>query len=148
MPGLNTTLVALLLIGGWTAATAAEPPKPLVGDKPVKVTAAKAAGPIFATPAAVAEDGPDGPAKDVLLLRSQDKHVEMGLYQAGPSEADIASYPEDEFMYFLAGGVTLTSSDGAVLVVKAGEGVAMPRGWKGHWSTKGYKKYYVTYSTP
>jgi hypothetical protein len=24
--------------------------------------------------------------------------------------------------------------------------VAMPKGWKGHWSTKGYKKYYVTYT--
>jgi len=22
----------------------------------------------------------------------------------------------------------------------------LPKGWKGHWSTKGYKKYYVTYT--
>ena len=31
-------------------------------------------------------------------------------------------------------------------VAQAGEGVAMPKGWKGHWSTPGYKKYYVTYT--
>ena len=44
------------------------------------------------------------------------------------------------------GDITLTSVDGTVLVAKAGEGVAIPKGWKGHWSTQGYKKYYVTYS--
>jgi uncharacterized cupin superfamily protein len=40
----------------------------------------------------------------------------------------------------------LTSADGTVLIASTGEGVAIPNGWKGHWSTKGYKKYYVTYS--
>jgi uncharacterized cupin superfamily protein len=145
----KVTAFALLLLAGTGATWADEAPsKPLVAHKPVKVSAADAAGPIFATPAAVADNGPDGPARDVLLLRSKDKRVEMGLYDAGPVEIDIASYPDDEFMYFLAGGVTLTSADGTVLEVKAGEGVAMPRGWKGHWSTKGYRKYYVTYTTP
>jgi uncharacterized cupin superfamily protein len=82
----------------------------------------------------------------VLLLRSRDRKVEMGLYEAGPSEQDIASYGDDEFMFFLEGSVTLTSADGTVLKVQSGEGVAMPKGWKGHWSTQGYKKYYVTYA--
>ena len=49
-------------------------------------------------------------------------------------------------MFFLAGGVTLTSADGTALQVQAGEGVAVPKGWQGHWSTKGYKKYYVIYT--
>jgi len=40
----------------------------------------------------------------------------------------------------------LVLADGTVLEAHAGEGVAMPKGWKGHWSTKGYKKYYVTYT--
>jgi uncharacterized cupin superfamily protein len=140
-------LAALILISGTTTSTAEELAKPLVSNKPVKVTSIEAAGPIFASPSAASENGPDGPAKDVLLLRSKDKHVEMGLYSAGPSESDIASYPDDEFMYFLVGGVTLTSADGTVLQVTAGEGVAMPRGWRGHWTTKEYKKYYVTYTT-
>jgi uncharacterized cupin superfamily protein len=133
----------------WCAATAVAdtPAVPLVSGKPVKVTAAEAAGPVFASKTAVRETGADGPATDVLLLRSKDRKVEMGLYDAGPSEQDIVSYEADEFMFFLAGGVTLTSSDGTVLEAKAGEGVAMPKGWKGHWSTKGYKKYYVTYTS-
>ncbi len=139
-------LVAVCLAGGMGVAAAA-PSVPLVTNKPVKVTAAAARGPIFSVKSAVKDNGPDGPATDVLLARSKDGKVESGLYRAGPSEQDIASYPEDEFMYFIAGSVTLTSADGSVLVVHAGEGAAIPKGWKGHWSTPGYKKYYVTYDS-
>jgi uncharacterized cupin superfamily protein len=73
--------------------------------------------------------------------------MESGLYDAGPSEQDIESYPDDEFMFFIEGSVKLTSADGSVLEVRAGEGAAIPKGWKGHWSTPGYKKYYVTYES-
>ena len=137
-------LVSLLLCA--SAMADSPPAKPLATTKPVKVTAAEAAGPVFAGKTAVRETGPDGPATDVLLLRSKDRKVEMGVFDAGPSEQDIEAYEDDEFMYFIDGGVTLTSADGTVLEVHAGEGVAMPKGWKGHWSTKGYKKYYVTYT--
>ncbi len=137
-------LVSLLLCA--SAMADSPPAKPLATTKPVKVTAAEAAGPVFAGKTAVKETGPDGPATDVLLLRSKDRKVEMGVFDAGPSEQDIEAYEDDEFMYFIDGGVTLTSADGTVLEVHAGEGVAMPKGWKGHWSTKGYKKYYVTYT--
>jgi uncharacterized cupin superfamily protein len=143
LPGAG--LVSLLLCAAVAMADA-PPAKPLVTTKPVKVTAAEAAGPVFAGKTAVKETGPDGPATDVLLLRSKDRKVEMGVFDAGPSEQDVESYEDDEFMFFIDGGVTLTSADGTVLEVHAGEGVAMPKGWKGHWSTKGYKKYYVTYT--
>ncbi|MGB6310778.1 MAG: cupin domain-containing protein [Steroidobacteraceae bacterium] len=138
--------MAMLLL--CATAALADPPaaKPWVTSKPVKVTSADAVGPVFSSKNAAKENGPDGPATDVLLLRSKDAKVEMGLYEAGPSEQDIDSYEDDEFMFFLAGSVTLTSADGTVLEAHAGEGVAMPKGWKGHWSTKGYKKYYVTYT--
>ena len=145
MSPMRTSIAAMLLCA--TAALADAPPaKPLVTTKPVKVSAADAIGPVFAGKTAVKANGPDGPVTDVLLLRSKDRKVEMGLYDAGPSEQDIESYEDDEFMFFLAGGVTLTSADGTVLQAQAGEAVAMPKGWKGHWSTKGYKKYYVTYT--
>ncbi len=138
--------MVMMLLG--TTVALADPPvaTPLVTTKPIKVTAADSIGPIFAGKTAVKDNGPDGQATDVLLLRSKDRKVEMGLFDAGPSEQDIASYEDDEFMFFLAGGVKLTSADGTVLEVQTGEGVAMPKGWKGHWSTKGYKKYYVTYT--
>jgi ethanolamine utilization protein EutQ len=146
MKNRAVAMFALLAVS-WSG-LAAEPPRvALVTMNPVKVTAAAARGPIFSTKTAVKDNGPDGPSTDVLLARSKDGKVESGLYRAGPSEQDIDSYPDDEFMYFIEGGVKLTSVDGTELEVGAGEGVAIPRGWKGHWSTQGYKKYYVTYDS-
>jgi uncharacterized cupin superfamily protein len=143
----RTVILFALWAVSWSSLAAEPPSVPLVTTKPVKVTAADAQGPIFRTKTAVKDNGPDGPATDVLLARSKDGKVESGLYSAGPSEQDIDSYPEDDFMFFIEGSVTLKSLDGAVLQVGAGEGVAIPRGWKGHWSTQGYKKYYVTYDS-
>jgi uncharacterized cupin superfamily protein len=139
--------VAAMWLLGETAFAAAPPGVPLVTTKPVKVTAAAALGPIFSEKTAVKDSGPDGPTTDVTLARSKDGKVESGLYSAGPSEQDIDSYPEDEFMFFIEGSVKLISSDGSILEVRAGEGAAIPKGWKGHWSTHGYKKYYVTYES-
>ena len=145
MQRLKIAITTSVLCATLAYATAPEP-TPLVTTHPVKVSSADSTGPIFQSKTAFKSTGPDGATTDVMLLRSKDRKVEMGLYEAGPSEQDIASYEDDEFMFFLAGGVTLTSSDGTVLRAQAGEGVAMPKGWKGHWSTKGYKKYYVTYT--
>jgi uncharacterized cupin superfamily protein len=142
----SCALAAAFLFSAF-ALSAAAADAPLVTNKPVKVTAEAARGPIFASKTAVHDDGPDGATIDVLLAKSRDGRVESGLYSAGPSEQDIPSYPEDEFMYFIEGAVKLTSADGTVLEVKAGEGAAIPKGWKGHWSTQGYKKYYVTYES-
>jgi uncharacterized cupin superfamily protein len=141
---MAVTAVSLL---GVAVAAAGSPGVPLVTTKPVKITAAEARGPIFSTKSATKDNGPDGPATDVALARSKDGKVQSGLYSAGPSEQDIDSYPEDEFMFFIEGSVKLISADGTVLEVRAGEGAAIPKGWKGHWSTPGYKKYYVTYDT-
>jgi uncharacterized cupin superfamily protein len=140
--------IVLLALNGTTSIGWADPVQvPLVTTKPVKVTAEDARGRIFETKTAVKENGPDGPTTDVLLARSKNGRVESGLYSAGPSEQNIDSYPEDEFMYFIEGSVKLTSVDGTVLEISAGEGAAIPKGWRGHWSTPGYKKYYVTYES-
>ena len=116
--------------------------------KPVKVTAAQAAGPIFSRKDAVNSTGVDGPSTDVALMQSADKKFTTGVYKAGPSDLQVDGdgYPEDEFFYLLTGGVTLTSTDGSVLDVRPGESVSLPKGWKGRWTTQGYTKYYVTYN--
>jgi ethanolamine utilization protein EutQ len=143
---LATIGMAMMLLSA-TAVLADPPPKPLVDSKPVKVTSADAAGPVFSSKTAVKESGQDGPGTNVLLHRSKDHKVTMGLYEAaGASDYDIDSYELDEFLFFIAGGVTMTSADGTVLEAHAGEAVAVPKGWKGHWSTKGYKLYYVAYT--
>ena len=112
---------------------------------PVKIPAAQAeaalAGP---TASARSRNGVD--TKNVTMLASTDKKMSAGVYSATASRNEIASYGEDEFMYFLKGGVTLTSADGTVTEVKAGDAVTIPKGWKGVWDTKGYTKYYVVYN--
>jgi uncharacterized cupin superfamily protein len=145
---LSTQILVLLTSLLAISVASADAPKPAAHVlKPVRITAADAAGPVFQSKSAVHENGADGPATDVSLLKSRDGRMEAGLYSAGPSDQPIESYEVDEFMYFLEGGVTLTSADGSVLEVHAGEGVAIPKGWKGRWTTKGYHKYYVTYQS-
>ena len=115
--------------------------------KPTKIDKAQAAGPIFTSKGAVKDHGPDGPATDFSMLASTDKHFIAGLYQAGASDQKIDAYPVDEFCYFLSGSVRLTSADGSVLELKAGDAVTLPKGWKGRWQTSGYSKYYVVYDS-
>jgi len=139
--------VAVLAACGLAQAEA-PPPKAMATAKPVKVSSSEVAGPIFHSRFAFPDTAStDGPATEVVMLRSKDRKFEVGLYEAGPSESDIEAYSEDEFFFIVEGAITLTSADGSVVAAKAGEGVAIPKGWKGHWSTKGYKKYYVTYDT-
>ena len=49
-------------------------------------------------------------------------------------------------MFFLEGSVTLTSADGTVTTVTAGEAVTIPKEWMGRWQTAGYRKIWVIYS--
>ena len=84
---------------------------------------------------------------DVTSLLSSDSKFASGMYSAGKSRYEISEpYGVDEFMYFLEGSVTLTSSDGSVQVIEAGEAVTIPKEWTGVWETDGYRKIWVIYS--
>ncbi len=111
---------------------------------PVLVTAAEAEGPIFDHADAVSGERNGYDFQWFEMLKSGDDST-AGVYAAGASNSDIEAYPHDEFMYFLDGGVTLTSADGTVTEVEAGDGVVIPMGWKGNWTTSGYRKFYVIY---
>lgn len=116
------------------------------GPKPTKVSAGDAAGPIFMHPDAVHEGRGTENTINVPLMLSGDEKFVAGMYSAGPSDMQFDGYPVDEFCYFVSGSVTLTSADGTVLTVEAGEAVTLPKGWKGRWQTEGYTKYYVVYA--
>ena len=74
------------------------------------------------------------------------ERLTAGVWDCTPYEELRAPYGVDEFMYFLEGGVTLTSSDGTVTTIEAGEGVTIPKEWTGIWDTEGYTKIWVIYS--
>lgn len=114
---------------------------------PLKVPTTSAIGPIFADPKTILEDHKGVKTKWYEMLASKDKKMSAGVYESGATRDEIASYGEDEFMYFLKGTVTLTSADGTITNIKAGDAVTIPKGWKGVWDTPGYTKYYVTYES-
>ena len=113
---------------------------------PVVVTAEQAKGSIFSSPKAVTRKRDNGGQTQWFeMLKSADKSS-AGIFAATASDINFEAYPHDEFMYFLEGGVTLTSADGSVVTVKTGDGLVIAKGWKGKWKTDGYRKFYVTYN--
>lgn len=116
-----------------------------------KISKEEVAGKIFERDQMIAlrEKSERGPYKteDVETFLSSDKHFDTGMYRSGPSRFVIDdAYGVDEFMYFLEGSVTLTSSDGTVTEVRAGEAVTIAKEWTGIWDSEGYTKIYVIYS--
>lgn len=116
--------------------------------KPAKISADEMKGSMFKRPDMLETKHEDGHVTlDVTSLKSSDGKFASGMYQSGKTRAEITEpYGVDEFMYFLEGGVTLTSSDGTVTTVNAGEAVTIPKEWTGIWDTDGYSKIWVIYS--
>jgi len=129
------------------AALAAAPV--LAGDPalPAKMTAEDMSGTMFEREDTTRTERNGHTVLDVTSLLSSDGKFGSGLYRAGPSRWEISEpYGVDEFMYVLEGGVTLTSADGSVMKVNAGEAVTLPKEWTGVWETEGYTKIWVIYS--
>ena len=106
------------------------------------------AGAIFERPDMIKIRHDDGhETLDVTTLLSADEKFASGMYRSGKTRSEITEpYGVDEFMYFLEGSVTLTSADGSVQTIEAGEAVTIPKEWTGIWETDGYTKIWVIYS--
>ena len=115
--------------------------------KPAKISKADMRGDIFSRTDTLEETRGGNTTLDVTSLLSSDKKFASGMYKSGKTRLEIdAPYGVDEFMYFIEGSVTLTSSDGTVMVINAGEAVTIPKEWTGVWDTEGYTKIWVIYS--
>jgi uncharacterized cupin superfamily protein len=115
---------------------------------PAKIGKQEIAGKIFERDNMIETTHDDGHVTlDVTTLLSSDKKFASGMYRSGKTYSEITEpYGVDEFMYFLEGSVKLTSSDGTVQTVNAGEAVTIPKEWTGIWDTEGYTKIWVIYS--
>ncbi|MEP6388782.1 MAG: cupin domain-containing protein [Halioglobus sp.] len=115
---------------------------------PAKINRADISGDIFKHETMIKTTHEDGHTTlDVTSLLSSDKKFASGMYQSGKTRSAITEpYGVDEFMYFTEGSVTLTSSDGSVQTISAGEAVTIPKEWTGIWETDGYTKFWVIYS--
>lgn len=134
--------IGLLVVAGTVAAVLADEPV-----YPEKLSASDIAGEVFARPDMVEHTDNGNTTLDVTSFMSSDKKFGSGMYKSDAVRFEITEpYGVDEFMYFLEGGVTLTSSDGTVRLINAGEAVTIPKEWTGVWETDGYTKIWVIYS--
>jgi len=114
---------------------------------PVRISQAQIAGGIFKDYEPVVKTVEGNTTHDVEVFLSKDRQFDAGMYRSGKVRAEIkAPYGVNEYMHFLEGGVKLTSSDGTVTEVHAGDSVVIPADWTGVWDTEGYTKIYVIYS--
>ena len=115
---------------------------------PAKMSQQDLAGAMFKQDDMIKTTHDDGHVtEDVTSLLSSDAKFSSGVYKSSATRSEITEpYGVDEFMYFLSGSVTLTSSDGSVQMINAGEGVTVPKEWTGIWETEGYTKIWVIYS--
>lgn len=117
------------------------------GRKPALLDEAAIGGAVFERPDVLVLNENGNTTLDVTSFLSSDRHFASGMYRSDAVRIEIDEpYGVDEFMYFLEGGVTLTSSDGTVQEVNAGEAVTIPKEWTGTWETEGYTKIWVIYS--
>lgn len=113
---------------------------------PVKIPASEAQNRVMNDPAATSRTNNGHTMRGYSMGKSADGKLSSGVYDSTGSTSDIDSYRVDEFMYFIRGSVKLTSADGQVTQVNAGDAVFVPKGWKGTWESPGYTKYYVIYN--
>lgn len=130
--------LAITLSGAAAAADAVHP---------ITMSQAQIAGAIFEDYEPVVKTRNGNTTHDVEVFLSEDRRFDAGMYRSGRVRAEIDQpYGVNEYMHFLEGGVTLTSSDGTVTEIKAGDSVVIPADWTGVWDTDGYTKIYVIYS--
>ncbi len=135
--------LAILSSGGLNPAVYAEPGQ----VHPAKMGKEDLAGAMFDRAGMLKSTHDGNTTLDITSLKSGDGKFASGMYKSGKLRAEITQpYGVDEFMYFLDGGVTLTSTDGTVQVINAGEAVTIPKEWTGIWDTQGYTKIWVIYS--
>lgn len=152
---LKNLLVAVIALtafsAGWVASHAQDVASRSV-VAPIKLTREDLAGAAFTNFASAEitheEAGQTWDTTDAEIFLSPDRQFDAGVYKSGPVALDITEpYGVHEFMYFLEGGVILTSPDGNKLEIQAGEAVMIPADWRGRWdSPAGYRKIYVIYS--
>ena len=146
MPNKLNIAVILIMMVAFAGAISADHHGTAV--HPAMISKSDAMGEIFSRPDMVETTHDDGHTTlDVTSMLSSDGKFASGMYQSGKVRFEINEpYGVDEFMYFVEGGVTLTSTDGTVMEISAGDAVTIPKEWTGVWDTDGYTKYWVIYS--
>jgi len=139
---VRKALVLCALMSGAFMAVADDAPKSIVKFGGADLTS------LMQSNAAVKKTTEVRTTTAVPMFKSADAKFSSGLFSSTAGYAEFESYAGDEFCYFVSGEATITSADGSVLKLKAGDAITIPKGWKGRWDTTGYTKYFVSYRSP
>jgi len=144
----KTVVTIIILASIAVVAFAANPGEGDAVVIPAKISKVDMTGVIFGREDMLTTKHEDGNVTlDVTTLLSSDRKFGSGMYRSGKTRIEVTDpYGVDEFMYFTEGSVTLTSADGSVQTINAGEAATIPREWTGIWDTDGYTKIWVIYS--
>jgi len=146
-PVKSTPVALILLCTSLALSAVVGPVQAAEASHPIKMSKAQIAGSIFEDYEPVVSSHDGNTTHDVEVYRTESGLFDAGMYRSGKVRAEINEpYGVHEYMHFLEGGVTLTSSDGTVTVIQAGDSVVIPADWTGIWDTEGYTKIYVIYS--
>jgi uncharacterized cupin superfamily protein len=142
---MRKIVITVMILGAAAVAISGQADKAVY---PARISAADMTGEIFDRADMIRTEHEGGNVTlDVTSLKSSDGRFASGMYQSEKVRMEINEpYGVDEFMYFIEGGVTLTSSDGTVMSINAGDAVTIPKEWTGVWDTDGYTKIWVIYS--
>lgn len=143
MRNLKIGLMILLAVASTNMLAEGSPPAD--APKPIVKFAADELTSLMQSPAAAKKTTKIRTTTTVPMFNSQDERFSSGLFSSTAGYAEFESYAGDEFCYIVSGEATITSADGSVLKLKAGDAITISKGWKGRWDTSGYTKYYVTY---
>lgn len=136
----NSSKAVFVLLAAVCISAHADAPKIVkVGSSPAELAQ------LLTSAAAVKKTTPIRTTTAVPIFSSADEKMKSGLFVSTAGYADYDSYPSNEFIYLIEGSATLTSADGSVLKIKKGDALVIPKGWKGKWTTSGYKKFFVDY---
>ncbi len=111
-----------------------------------KISKDELAGKLFERPDMEKETEDGNTTLDVTNFMSSDEKFGSGMYKSGKVR-DVITEPwgVDEFIYILEGSITMTSKDGTVQVINAGEAVTVPKEWTGVLDTEGFTQIWVSY---
>ena len=114
---------------------------------PAKISEVELAGKLFERPDMEQATENGNTTLDVTSFMSSDEKFGSGMYKSGKVRSEITEpWGVDEFIYLLEGSITLTSTDGTVQVINAGEAVTIPKEWTGLWESDGFTQIWVIYS--
>jgi uncharacterized cupin superfamily protein len=114
---------------------------------PATISKAEIAGKIFERSDTIklTEDGVN--TLDVTSFISSDKKFGSGMWKTGKLHfVQTKPWGVDEFIYIVDGSLTVTSADGTVQVLNAGDAMTIPKEWTGKWDSPGFTQIWVIYT--